>query len=862
MPSRALLPTALLLVVAVFPCVLPGATGRAADAPPDPAELDAAAKDGRIDDALDGWEERYLSVDLDATARRAALVRLRKLAPEVDAPAVDGWLELAVRSSDAPLEIAAGRRVIVLLTRAERGEVELDDIGRVADELALIAERITGSRPEPVLWERDGAPPIDSHDRIVVVVRVNGTDDLRGKGHTWMEPPRDEWTATGLARPLAAVLLGDALGGVANRPVARMGGGFLVAASDIAIRERGVKAELDLLTEERKEGQERFDDEWAVGCLPSAWLQAPDQLGHLLLQAFAAALREAGSSADRVALVRHLLDTALEPPPSGGELGEIVATGHEHGVVALAAGLPASSYRVLALAGYAPSADDLEDLRARVGASRDRAEAYSMMRAGAQSSASVVFDAAERALLPGAVRDHLRLERLHVGLPDTLKAAKKGLRDLRLVTDFDYLGPMPQWDRRGRGGWRPASPLLALGLALADGRRKLDEKEPVAVSLKWKALETPKDALLPMSAAQGRRRWWRGSGVAAHTVKKPFGDWVRLVPYHSSNRGTPRLGVGGRLLDAWSDGSYLTRIAKGTELTIVSAGTVSGTLLTEDASAEIEELAELSGPAAIGRLRPWAARALQPALPVITRVLVAADDATLLREMRLLAPYLGGDASTAQALIERTTGKPAPLAAYASVCRGTRNDAVIDLLLAAAPEQGPALESIAEVVGAALLKPAPGSRAAAVQLWTDGRAWVAQTASIEAEHGRDPGKTTPGFTVRPWSEAAGRACLARAPEDDDGTAIASTELAKSISKGRLYVRWMSEGGRLELTGTVVSGKRKERFELMAADDGSGRWQVQDVGVGKINKGRVWVILDDPCKTDYLIDQLVLGPAQR
>jgi hypothetical protein len=233
--------------------------------------------------------------------------------------------------------------------------------------------------------------------------------------------------------------------------------------------------------------------------------------------------------------------------------------------------------------------------------------------------------------------------------------------------------------------------------------------------------------------------------------------------------------------------------------------------------------------------------------------------------MKLLAPYRGGDAAACDAMLARAKGHPTVLAAYLDVCRGTRDPAVVDRLVAlanAADAPEGTLPRVQYVLDGALFRKVTEKGPDLAALWERGRKWLATSGTAEAEEFRDLHDATSGFRVVADANAWGRACLAPSgPNTSRGEGYLSVDVPEAPGSAFLAVRWQPvAGGRLTLRGTVTDGKKSKAFsvDMPAPSMGDAAWAIDVVELGSIPRGRVVVALDDPCASGCRLDALAIG----
>jgi hypothetical protein len=834
----------------------PGA--RADDAAPPTAEcVQSDEQAGRVEEALAGWAARSLTAATPAE-RADALRRYIALASKHGA-AADGYLSDAMARSGAGLRLVAGRRVVVVAPEEAVGAADGSVVAALLDAYALAIERISGARPPCIQLAKTDKRPQDAAGRFVVGVWPipKPLSDQAFDG--WRNSADPKQRGPGFAYDVAASIASASLGAARNRRAQLLGPAAAVALRDLAARAVADAAGVALADEARKAAKTAFETNWVPGCLPAESAPADSVLTHLL---FAAIDGERAAGRDPGEALRAFLH---EPRRDAGWGGWRVATPRETAFEPLAASMSAEAVAVFRRAGALPSGPSYDDMLRRV-AAEDQCRDADSLRGESESTAARMFRTAAESLGDSLVREELVLEALSIEERAEPKKARAAAQKLGLIEGFDFLGPLP--DVRPKDNAPVAQRLMPLAVATAPSRLPFKSKEPVEVSLKWDEVKDVYDHLVQRTPwADKKGTSWGGATVAAIRWTKDMGRVLRVRPCRDASTDVLVL-VDGRPAERWPDGSFIVPGAKGTEILLTSAARITCSLPWRDAKSVDADLADAAADKdAPLALRPWAARRIPAALPAIVATLTKLGDADFQRHAVLLAPYHGGDAAACDAMLAHAKAHPAVLPAYLGTCRGSRDPAVLDRLvaLASAADATPdAVTQVQAVLETTLFRRVTEKGPALTALWERGRKWIAGTAAAEGEDVRDLIEPAPCFRVAGGAAASGAACLAPSGWGGGrGEGYLSLDVPEASGPATLCVRWRPVGaGRLTLRGTITDGRKPRPFSIdvpapTASADGVA-WTADWFDVGAVPHGRVVVAIDDPCASGCEIDALALG----
>jgi len=817
-------------------------------APPPVATLEQLEKSGSIAKAREGWAERYLAA-ANRTERLAAMRKFVALAERQAGRSTEDWVTACANGAEEPTVVLTGTRVVLVLAKARLGKTTPQRMRALADGASLVIDRIAGftPRPQEPMPPRRGRPPSLPIDRFGRLILVQGGLQLGGTigpvdGRIWAAEPTH--VGVQLTAPIARAIAADVADEGSNANLALLEPGVSLAVARLTVGELGEPGAVPPVVEWAKKARESFEQGWVPGCLPSEWFPRGDELAHLLDQAW----RTGGDPLDRAQALFHLDRRSISD--------RAVASHHDLIVEMLRAALPPAGFALFQQHGVAPVGEGLDELLDRVRAAPMRADAWQRDRDGfPEGAARDLRDAADE-LGASLAGEQLVFEALSIEHRKDSKKARSAARKYDLIDDFVFAGPVPDnWLREE--SINAGSRLVPHVLARAVERRDFKTDDPIRVDVEWKPVKHQKRDVLPRTSRRDKRGiTWGGRQLASVKLTKDLGEWVRVRPLGQNGDGSV-LCVDGRPLDRWPDGSYVVPGKKGRVLTLSENGSITCALAWRD-EAFVRDGVRLAAQEtrSVAALRPWAARGLDVALPAITGALVKLGDADLLREMRLLAPYAGGDAAAFDAMIARAKGKPPVLAAYLAICRGNRDPDVLDRLvkMAAGGDVG-TVKAVQAILSVALFRDVTESGDDLTKLWAKGRKWIAATGYAEAEAMRDVTSSWPGFVVQVDADATGRACLGSSTWGGGrgtGTLVLEPGSGKSLS-----VRWRSNGAPLHLSGMLTDGKKTVPLDLRAAASGSG-FQVSTFPLPAPPKKRMALILHDPCAEGYQLDAFAIG----
>jgi hypothetical protein len=828
--------------------------------PPTAERVQLDEQAGRVEEALAGWAAR--AVDAATPAERSDALRHYVALASKNGAAADGWLTDSVSRSGAGIKVIAGRRVVVVAPDEAVGAADTNALAAQLDAYALAIERLSGVRAPQVQLGKTDKRPQDAARRFVVGVWPIPKPVSDQAFDAWRNNEDAKAKGAGLAYDVAWSLAQASLGVVPNRRAQLLGPAAAMALHDLAARAVGDAAGVALADESRKNAREAFEKHWVPGCLPAESAPADTVIVHL----FFAAL-EVGRAAGRDPgeALRAFLG---EPRRDSGWGGRRIASARESALEPLAGVWNApGALSGFQQAGVAPVGPELEDVGRRVAAEDQCREAESI-RNESEGTAARMFRTAAESLGASLVREELILEALSIEERTEAKKSRAAAQKLGLIEGFEFLGPLP--DVRPKDNAPVAQRLVPLAVATASGRLAFKVKDPVEVSLKWDEVKDVYDHLVqrtPWSDKKGTS--WGGATLAAIRWTKDMGRALRIRPCRDGWSDVFVL-ADGRPVERWPDGSFIVPGAKGTEIVLTSAARITCSLPWRDAKSVEADLAAAgaSDPCSAAlTLRPWAARRVAVALPAIVATLAKLPDAEFQRHAVLLAPYHGGDAAACDAMLAYAKAHPAVLGAYLEMCRGTRDAAVLDRLvaLATAPDAAPdTVASVRSVLETTLFRKVTETGAALATLWDRGKKWLAATGAAEGEDVRDLLDAWPCFGAAAGAGASGRACLAPSSAGAGrGEGYLCVDVPEGSGAATLAVRWKASGaGRLTLRGTVTDGRKSRPFSIdapapAAAADGAA-WSVDSFDLGAIPRGRVVIALEDPCASGCEIDSLAVG----
>jgi hypothetical protein len=836
-----------------------GPTSRADDAaqPPTVERIELDEKSGRVAEALDGWATRYLGVSAPAE-RAVASKRYVELAARrpVDA---DPWLVSAVANSGAGFSIVAGRRVVLVTTTEALGGADVGRVAAVLDAVALAVERIVGARP-PVGKPGDGDKrPRDSAGRFLV-----GTSGLPKPAseqafETSIGPPDAKNRGVALSNSFADACARAAIAAAPNRRARLLEPAVSLVVADLVAREIGEPSVIPLVDQFRARVKERYELDWAPGCLPGESIAADDSLTELFfrgLEAERAAKREPADA------MHAFFATARPDSWSNGRVG----SPRDLGLESVAASFSPAFVDVFRRAGVMPVGRAFDEMKARAEAEQQCREAEGLrFEDGSRAAAARMFRAAADQLAGGIAADELTVEALELEEKDDAKRTRAAAKKLGLIEGFEFLGPLP--GSRPNNDVPVASRLMPFAVSTAEGRRPLKMKEPVDISLKWADVKDPFDHLVERTP-WGDKRGINSGGATVAALKwtKDLGRVIRLRPCRSEWADVSVL-CDGRVAERWPDGSVLVSGGKGAEIVLTSAARITCSVPWRDAkSVDADLAANAAEPDAVLALRPWAARRVAAALPVVVDALAKLADAEFVRDVVLLAPYRGGDAAACEAMLAHARGRPAALAAYLDVCRGARDVAVLDKIVALGTSADAAPEIVAKtqaVVEGALFRRTTEKGAELAAVWERGKKWLAGVAVAEAEDVRDLHDANSSFRVAVDAAAWGRACIApNGWGGRRGEGYLPLDVPAGGGAAFLAVRWQPSGGaRLTLKGYFADGRKQTPFSIDVPAVGASdkpQWSVDVFELGPIPHGKIVLAIDDPCAAGYKLDALAVG----
>lgn len=849
--SRAALTAAIALLLAAPPSRAEEEPG----APPTAERVQLDEMAGRTEEALEGWAARATRLSgraerMDALKRYVALAEKSPASP-------DAWLVDSLQRSGAGLVALAGRRVVVVAPDDVLAGADAKRVAALCDAYALAVERLCGARAPVTVLARDDKRPRDRAGRYLLAVR--------GIPAPVADQAFDSWTVADQTHrgPALAHLAGRSLTQAcvrvaANRRAQLLDPAVTTIVLDAAAREVGEPAGIALAAESRKRAKERHDAEWAPGCLPASAANSSTLL-HLLGAAFDA---ERAAQRDPSDSLRAFL---AAPRRDVGWPRSDAAGPRELAWEPLSTVLAPASLEVLRRGGLVPCGGAFDAMKRRVAADDLAREAASL--AGDDSTrgpAARTYFAAAAALQGDIGADELTLDGLLLQEREDAKAARAAAKKLGLVEGFDFLGPLPEVREKDEP---PASArLLPLAVATAEGRFAFRCKEPVEVSLKWDEVKPDPWAKLVHRTPWGDRRGnWGGAVVAALRWTKDVGAMLRLRPPRDDWAEITVL-ADGVVCERWPDGSVLVPGAKGTTVVLASPSRLTCSVpWREQEIVQSEIAAAAEEPDPVRALRPWAERRVAMALPRIAEALLKLPDADLVREIVLLAPFRGGDAATCDALLAHANSRPQVLAAYLDVCRGSRDPALLDRLVALALAPDASEETVVRVqyaLDGALFRKVTEKGPALAALWEKGRKWLAGAAFAEGETIRDLHDAAPCFAPAADAAAWGRACLAPTGANRNrGVGYLGLDVPEGNGSVWMTVRWRGgRGARLALRGVVTDGKKTKPFvaDLPAPARDDPQWALDVFDLGSLPRGRVALVIDDPCAAGASIDAIAVG----
>lgn len=848
-----------LLLVALSCALLASGRVEAQDAAEPPTaervQLDETA--GRFEDALAGWSARYLG-SKSAADRADALKRYVALATR-HPDAADPWLVDSVQRSGPGIRVLAGRRIVAVVPDDVVAEADAARVAALLDASSLAVERLTGARPPVPVPDKQDKRPRDRLGRFLAGWWPIAKPVADQSFDHWIAGAGDSSRGPGLAWALAGTLASASVRAAPNHRAALLDPAVSNVVRDLAAREIADPAVVAPADAFRASAKERYETDWEPGCLPGEWLGNDAALAHLF---FLALDGERAAKREPADALRAWL---TEPRRASGWSRTRVASPQDLALEPLAAVASPGFLDVFRRAGFLPTGRGFEAMKTRVAADELCAEADALRWDDAtRGPAARAYRAAAQALGWSIVSDDLMVEAFGLEEKDDAKKARAGVEKLGLVEGFEFLAPIPE--TRLKDGAAAAVRLLPLAVATAPGRLPFKVKDPVDVSLKWAEVKDPYERLVertPWGDKKGLT--WGGAAIAAIRWSKELGREVRLRPCRGDSSDVTVL-AGGRPADRWPDGSVLVPGSKGTEIVLVSASRITCSVPWRDAKSVDDDLAAAAAEKQALALRPWASRRVAAALPSIVETLTKLPDADAVREMRLLAPYRGGDAATCEAMLAHAKGRPAVLGAYLEACRGTRDAAVLARLVALALADDAPPETLARVqyvLDGALFRKVPEKGPALAALWERAKKWMPSAAFAEGEEIRDLHDATSCFRVVAEPLAWGRACIAPSGWNaGHGEGYLALDLPEGPGPAWLTVRWQAVGaGRLTLRGSVTDGRKTRPFAVDVPSPGGDKpqWTLDVFEIGQVPRGRIVVAIDDPCASGCRIDAIALGP---
>lgn len=849
------------LCAAALSCaLLPAGPARAQDAAEPPTaervQLDETA--GHVEEALAGWAARYLGVKT-VPERADALRHYVALAAKSPSEA-DPWLVDSVLRSGAGIRIVAGRRVVVVMPDDVVAAADANRVAALLDAASLAVERLTGARPPVTVLAKQDKRPRDRAGRFLVGWWPIPKPVADQAFDHWLETEGEMRRGPALAYSVAGACATVSVNAAPNHRAALLNPAVTYVVRDLVAREIGDPAVVACADEHRTAAKERYATDWESGCLPGEWIATDGMLAQLFftaLDAERAAKRDPGDA------IRAYL---TEPRRYAGWNRGRVASPRDLALEPFAAVMSPAAADVFRRAGFLPAGRAFDEMKTRVAAEDLCAEAEALRYDDAtRGPAARSFRAAAQTLGWTIASDDLMLQALSLEEKDDAKKARAGAQKLGLVEGFEFLGPIPETQLKE--GIPAAVRLVPLAVATSGGRYPFKVKDPVDVSVKWAEVKDPYERLVEKTPWGDKKGiTWGGAAIAAIKWTKDIGRLVRLRPCRDDWSDVVVL-AGGRPLDKFADGSVLVPGAKGTEIVLVSPSRITCSVPWRDAKSVDDDLAaDAAEKDAALALRPWAARRVTAALPAIVAALTKLPDADAVREMRLLAPFRGGDAATCDAMLAHAKGRPTVLAAYLDVCRGTRDPAVLDRIvaLAAAPDAPEGtLARVQYVLDGVLFRKVLEKGPDLAALWERGKKWMAGAAFAEGEEIRDLYDATPCFRVLAEPAAWGRACIAPSGTNGGrGEGYLALDLPEGPGPAWLTVRWQPVGaGRLTLRGSVTDGKKIKPFAADVPGPGGDKpqWTFDVFELGPIPRGRIVLAIDDPCASGCKIDAIALGP---
>jgi hypothetical protein len=845
------------LSAAVALLAAPGARAGDAAAPTvERVQLDEQA--GRVEEALAGWAARALAAEKPAE-RADALRRYVALASK-HAASADPYLADAVSRSGAGIRLVAGRRIVIVAPDEAVGAVDGKVLAALADAYSIAIERIAGARAPCVQIAKQDKRLRDAAGRYVVGVWPIPKPVADEVFDAWRNAGDPATRGAALAYDVAASLAQACLYAAPNRRAPQLGPAVTTALRDLAARAVADAAGVALADEARKEAKQAFEKQWAPGCLPCDSAAAESAITHLFLAALDAGRASGNDAADTL---RKFL---TEPRREAGWGRGRVASGREAALEPFATSMPPEAVALFRRAGVLPAGPAYDEMLRRVAADDTCREADTLRSGETEGTAARMFRAAADSVSDSPLSEELLLEALAIEERTEPKKARAAAQKLGLIQGFDFLGPLP--DVRPKDNLPVAQRLMPLAVATAPSRLPFKLKDPVEVSFKWDEVKDVYDHLVQRTPwADKKGTSWGGATIAAIRWPKDMGRVVRIRPCRDGWSNVLVL-ADGRPVEPWPDGSSIVPGAKGTEILLTSAARITCSLPWRDAKTVDEDLAAAAADADPPlALRPWAARRVALAVPAIVAALTKLPDADFQRHAVLLAPFHGGDAAACDALLAHANSRPAVLAAYLGTCRGTRDPAVLDRLvaLAAAPDAPAEVQAgVQAVLETTLFRKVTEKGPALAALWERGRKWLATTVAAEGEEVRDLIEWAPCFRASAGAGASGAACLAPSGTGGGrGEGYLCVDVPEGAGTATLTVRWRPVGaGRLTLHGTVTDGRKPRPFSIDVPAPAAGAdgvpWTSDAFDLGPIPRGRVVIALDDPCASGCEIDAFAVG----
>ena len=836
-------------------------TARAAPAdeaagPPTLERVQADEASGHAEEAIAGWAARATGCPAESD-RVQALRRYVDLAAKSPSTG-DPWILDAVARSGAGVRVVAGRRVVAVMTDEHLAGADPGRVAALLDAVHLACERIADAKPVMAAAGKDDKRPRDRAGRFVLgfwgIPKPASDQFLDG----WAYPSEARPRGTGVVWPVAGTFSGLAIAGAANRRARLLAPSIGDAVQDVVVREIGEASAVSLADEVRTNIRQRLEAAWNAGCLPGEWLPFDQVLASLFFEGLDA---ERAAKREPADALRALLS---EPRKDLGWGRRRVASTRDLAFEPLAAVMCPGFCDVLRRAGAMPVGRAFDEMKARVSAEQVCQEARDLADENAHGMAANMYRNAADLLAGEIAADELIVDALEQEAADRgdAKKLRATVKKLGLIEGFDFLGPLPEGGPKGDAPY--ASRLLPLAVASAGPRHPMKLKEPVEVSLKWEEIKENGNPLVQRTALTDRRGSWNGATVAVMKWTKDLGRLVRLRPCRAEWSDVVVL-ADGRPADRWADGSVLVPGAKGTEIVLASPSRMVVSVPWRDAASVDKDLAaDAAEKDPVNSLRPWAARRVDEALPAITQAILAQpDDASLVRALRLLAPYRGGNAASFDAVLARVRGKAETLGAYLDICRGNRDPAVLDRLVALATAPDAAAETLTRVqyvLDGALFRKVAEKGADLAALWERGRKWMAGVAFAEAEEMRDLHDAAPCFRVVADAAAWGRACMAASGWNANrGEGYLCVDVPEGPGGAWLGVRWRGTGGRLTLRGYITDGRKQKPFTLdMPAPMKGEEYAIDAFDLGPIPRGRIVVAFEDPCGSGCRIDAFSIG----